>query len=202
MTIGNGTISNLDDALTEHFKIKEFFWHARLKRQTWASHEKLRAVQVYLAYNLALILERVRDEAGVPIRINSGCRDKVVYKYLYKHYLDAMKRGKLVAKPSRTSDHFYMGEVWPIGVGAVDITPVGFDIMQITDLYKWFIKAFAPDEYGQAILYPEQIFIHISNPYEILGDVGLQINKPIYRKLLVYSYRERCYIPYQKWSKS
>jgi len=107
-----------------------------------------------------------------------------------------MKEGRKVAKPSKTSDHFFMGEVWPLGVGAMDFTPVGFDEKQITDLFDWIVRTFKPDEYGQVILYPEQVFIHISNPYEILGDVGIEINKPISKKILVYSYAERRYIPY------
>ena len=200
MSVADGTefAYSLDDMLTEHFRVREFFWHKGLKRETWARHPKLRKVQVYLAYNLALKGEAIRQEAKVPIHINSGCRDKFVYKLLFKRWVKAMKEGRKVAKPSRTSDHFFMNDIWPLGVGAMDFTPVGFDTKQLKELFDWIVLTWAPDEYGQVIFYPEQVFIHLSNPYEMLGDVGIEINKPLCNKILIYSYKEKRYKPYRK----
>jgi uncharacterized protein YcbK (DUF882 family) len=142
--------------LSPHFGLHEFT-KASVGRKKF--QVKLSSVGYYLAERLALdILEPVRVNEGRPVRVTSGARSWAVYDAMVKD-----REGTNKSKPSKRSDHFYANHVHPYGVGAADITFHGIDPLH---LIAWIMAEGIP--VGQAIAYPSNRFVHLSNPRTVL----------------------------------
>jgi hypothetical protein len=160
--------------LSEHFRASEIFWSNGIQESTLADNHKLQKIQLFLAEQLCLnILEPIREIAineypGMFIRILGGCRNRKSHLAMYSTNWIA---------PSETSDHSFMNDYYPLGVGAVDFVVSTFDFAKMKWLFGEIIHTFDSRQYGQVIFYPdsESKYIHISNPKTILGEVGKQI---------------------------
>lgn len=151
--------SSSDRLITPHFRLREFLWSDTAGRESGLeSDPEIRRAQDLAILSLAMTLEMVRSWYGKPISITSGVRDGNVQKLL-------LAKG---IRSEAKSDHSYFSRWNPYGVGAVDWLVVGEPIESVyAKLYRDLPQA----RFGQAILYAEQGFIHLSNPRDQLLNV-------------------------------
>ena len=116
------------------------------------------------------LIQPIRDNFG-RIRITSGLRDEAVYQ--------ALKKSGYPASPR--SDHFAWCHLNPIGSGAVDFVPLDADLFEV---HRFIYQKVVEGDWNvnQLILYPEQGFIHISNPRSWIFRYPIQSR----RKFLIY----------------
>lgn len=142
--------------LTPHFKLREFLWSDTAGRESELSADpKLARVQLLAILEIAKTLEIVREFFGKPIRVLSGFRDRGVHELLQA----------TGGEPSSRSDHSYFSEYNPFGVGAADFY---VEDVPIRDVYLAIVARLPEARYGQAILYEQRGFIHLSNPADLL----------------------------------
>jgi glutaredoxin-related protein len=160
------TLTELKDIkLSEHFQANEIFFMSGMV--TLSDNPKLQKVQFMLAESLCQnLLESIREIAqqkseNAFVTILGGCRNLKTHMKMFDTNWIA---------PSNTSDHSYMNDYYPLGVGAADFVIPRFDAIAMERLFDEIIEHFDPSQYGQVIFYPdsESKFIHISNPKSIL----------------------------------
>ena len=171
--------------LSQHFSANEIFFSSGIWEVTLAENPKLQKIQFFLAETLCQnLLESIRAIAckkrkGSIISILGGCRNG-------KSHENMIATNWI--KPSKTSDHSYMNDYYPLGVGAVDIVVPQFDAKEMEWLFKEAVKKLYGNKFGQIIFYPDSQskFIHISNPKTILREVGELIQIMELSKRLIY----------------
>ena len=140
--------------LSPHFRVEEIFGSYEPNEAQW-----------HLAQSLCLnLLEPIRKEVGTPLYITDGYRDRKRHKYL---------KGNGYS-PYKYTDHSYLNELNPKGVGAADVLK-----MVHTRGDHWARQAFTEEEYhrcvavldpelvGQFIWYRKRGHFHVSNPRSI-----------------------------------
>lgn len=141
-------------SLSDHFATVEVF-----------GDHKPTAPERFLAEQLARrCLEPLRRHFGCPLHITDGYRTWERFKEL--------KSAKY--NPYKFSDHSFLLEWHPYGVGAVDIVKVegtrGGHSRRVAfteDEYNAAVALLPPDCYGQLIWYRKRGHMHISNPRSI-----------------------------------
>lgn len=146
------------EMLSAHFTVAEIF----------GTHEPSED-QLFLARNLCNeLLEPLRKILETPLYVSDGFRS-------WERYKDLQKRGY---KPYRWSDHSYMIDWNPYGVGAVDVlklTPTrGGHSARVRieeDEFNRIVAEMQQDNWtpwGQLIWYRGRGHIHVSNPRELV----------------------------------
>jgi len=150
---------NLQDQVTEHFKVKEFLWSQHCHRHAaFSTHPRIREAQEAIITHLGEQLEVIRGWYNKPIKVKSGMRDLAIHQQLLADGI----------RSSSVTDHSYMHpDVWAWGSGAVDIevsmtphTTVMQDLMHRQDLVA----------FDYAILYTWGL--HIAAPKDLLLNVA------------------------------
>lgn len=145
--------------VTPHFRWREFLYSETADREaTLDSDPEIRRAQVLAIIALAQTLEIVRAWYDLPIRVTSGVRDAAIQELL-------VERG---IRSSSKSDHACFSAWNRYGVGAVDWYVVGVSIARV---YADLVRRLPEARYGQAILYEENGFVHLSNPADFLLNV-------------------------------
>jgi len=139
--------------LSPNFQLKEFCQSRCTPGENDVSPNKF---QIYLVKELCIkILQPIRDYFNKPITITSGMRNKKI--------MDAMKKNGF--HPSKTTDHSYLDpEINRWGVGATDFYINGVNIHSIYKFIARKSKINNDYNFGQAIIYTDYKFIHVSNP--------------------------------------
>ena len=172
--------------LSEHFRASEIFYSRGSQIITLGENEKLQRIQFFLAERLCEeLLEPIREIAVMKDReaymdISGGCRNRQSHLNMYSTNW---------ILPSTTSDHSFMNDYYPLGVGAVDFDISSFagNETKMKNLFYDIIETFDGRQYGQVIFYPDSNskYIHISNPKIILKEVGELIEiLPIKKKAI------------------
>ena len=151
---------------------KNFIWKEVLSTDLIPGYYVHPTLQQIFCYKVLFerLIQPIRDRFR-RIRITSGLRDEVVYQALRKAGYPASAR----------SDHFAWCHLNPIGSGAVDFIPLDSDLFEVHRfIYQKVVKG--EWDVNQLILYPEQGFIHISNPRSWIFRYPIQSR----RKFLIY----------------
>ena len=170
---------------SEHFRASEIFYSVRHNIVTLSENTKVQKAQFLLAKELCEnLLEDIREIAQnrnwkATLYIIGGCRNKETHLKMYSTNW---------ISPSITSDHSYMNDYYPLGVGAVDFIIPGFKKEEMKWLFEQIVEHFDSSQYGQVIFYPDSQskFIHISNPKTILAKVGENAKLTEANKQLIY----------------
>jgi hypothetical protein len=144
-------MASLINQLSPHFTVPEIF----------GEHEPTEA-QWYLAQALCLnLLEPIRKEVGTPLHITDGFRDRKRHAYLVKNGYS----------PYKYTDHSYLDELNPKGVGAADVLKLvkkrggRFTRVAFTEEeYQRCLNVLDPQHVGQFIWYRKRGHFHVSNP--------------------------------------
>jgi len=153
----------MSDQLSSHFREAEFF------ELTQGPNKAQRFLAEKLCVN---ILEPIRAVVGCGIYVSDGCRN-------HARHLDLKRRNY---HPSPTSDHSFLLEWHPQGVGAADVLKLRrtrqdhFTREAFTEIeYHDILADLNPDLFGQLIWYRDRGHIHASNPRSLwFTDLALE----------------------------